>query len=400
MLRDQDGSMASDRPLTAAWRALTLGGLLSATFAVATFRGPARAADDDTPAASPRAAAPATETRIEPPYVRDGMDGLVAIRPAAIHRRIGTGRAAALLSGALGVDLVNLPKQLKVDTTRPGFRKLGWEEIEWLACAFGVGRAKHPRGDDLHSLTLGSLTVRTVAPFDWPAFLRQWRLDLVEARVGDRAYFKIEGPLKPGLGPDPCVYVLDDRTVVFDREKEIRALAAREVPPLPDYLRGPDWERAGRGLLAVAVDNRDGAFAKRYDLGRPDDAMALSIFKGVEHWTFGVADADSIALHAVGSCLGANAGEAIAGAIHSLLRTARDAIEPPDAEAPAAGADQRMYRMAVALLTNLSVRRVDRKVEVRGEGFGTLADFASIVEAGEAKPREPGEKERPEGRQK
>ena len=66
----------------------------------------------------------------------------------------------------------------------------------------------------------------------------------------------------------------------------IRKLAGPEVPPLPAFLRGPDWERACRGLLAVAVNNRDGAFAKPIDLGRPEDAVVLSFFKGVDHWTF------------------------------------------------------------------------------------------------------------------
>jgi beta-lactamase regulating signal transducer with metallopeptidase domain len=69
MLRDQDGSMASDRPLTATWRVLTLCSLLGATFAVATFRGPVRAADD-APVANAPANPRATETRIEPPYAQ------------------------------------------------------------------------------------------------------------------------------------------------------------------------------------------------------------------------------------------------------------------------------------------------------------------------------------------
>ena len=96
------------------------------------------------------------------------------------------------------------------------------------------------------------------------------------------------------------MYLPDDRTIVFDEEKVIRKLAGRRAPPLPAFLRGPDWERACRGLLAVAINNQDGAFAKSYDLGRPDDAVVLSLFKGVDHWTFSVDDADAIVLRACG----------------------------------------------------------------------------------------------------
>ena len=54
-----------------------------------------------------------------------------------------------------------------------------------------------------HGFMVGRPAFRTVAPFDWLAFLRQWRFEFVEVREGGRVYYRIEGPLKEALGPRP-----------------------------------------------------------------------------------------------------------------------------------------------------------------------------------------------------
>src|SRR5262249_34374583 len=151
----------------------------------------------------------------------------------------------------------------------------------------------------------------------------------------------------------------------------------RESSQPPAYLQSPDWERASRGLLAVAITNEDGVFAKQYDLGRPDDAVTLSLFKDVNHWTFWVDDANSIALHAAAACRSGAASTAISGVIDSLLKMARAAMEQPDPEARAVGARERQSgedRMIKALLPNLRVEHAERSVELLTDGFGTLAE--------------------------
>ncbi len=395
MLRDQNESRASDQPLSRTWRAVTAGSLLSLTFGVTALRGPTRAVAG-APTAEAPASVPAALTAIEVPYIRNGMDGIVAIRPASIHRHAGTQLADRdLLSDGLGMDLADLAKILKVDSAAPGFRKLHWEEIEWVAANVLFGRGRNAQSNNLHSIEFGSLTVRAVGPFDWPAFLRQWNFGLEEVREGGRTFYRIVDPMKDLIPPDSCVYILDERTAVFDREKEIRALAGGKVAPLPDYLRGPDWERASRGLLAVAVGNRDGAFAKSFDLGRPEDAVVLTLFQGLDRWTLGVADADPIALHAVGDCLGDDSAAAITGAMLSLLKQGQQGLEHPDPKYLAMKGHQRAHDMAKALLTNLDVRSSGHRVEIRGTDFGTLADFATYLhdEAEEAKARVPDSKE-------
>ncbi len=175
------------------------------------------------------------------------------------------------------------------------------------------------------------------------------------------------------------MYLPDDRTIVGATEKEIRKLAV-EGPLSPAFVRDPDWQRACRGLAAIVINNEGGAFVKAYDVGDPNDAEFLSVLKGVEHWVLGVNDADSIALRAAAACLSDEACKTVASSIDSHVKQFRvflDAVareRPQDVNTP----EGRMY---LRLMAALSIDRGDRSIEIHADGFGTLADLASIVEA-------------------
>ena len=128
------------------------------------------------------------------------------------------------------------------------------------------------------------------------------------------------------------------------------------------------------------MNNQDGAFAKACDLGRPDDAAVLSLLKGVDRWVLGVDDADAIVLHADAACVGRDATESITRAIDSLRKLGLAAIDRAPLVTPDGVDHGGNIRMVKALLANLRVEPADRSVGLRAEGFGTLADFASIVE--------------------
>src|SRR5262249_3339186 len=149
---------------------------------------------------------------------------------------------AALINAAVANGFALVLKERGVDPSKPGRPTLKVEDIEWVTCGLGFGRTEY-KGEKLHSFQLGGLAVRTAAPFDWPTFLRGFRPDFTEVREGGRVYYKVTGRLKPLLGPNPCVYLPDDRTVVFDEEEPIRRLVRRETPAVPAYLAGPEWER-------------------------------------------------------------------------------------------------------------------------------------------------------------
>ena len=141
------------------------------------------------------------------------------------------------------------------------------------------------------------------------------------------AYYKITGELKQMLGPNPCVFLPDDRTIVFDEEDVIRRIAGGEDPAPPAYVRGKEWERASSGLVAIAINNQNDTFAKHYDLGRPDDAVVLSLFKGIDTWIVGVDDADAIVLQADATCRNRDASEAVSRSLDSLIKLGRQYLE-------------------------------------------------------------------------
>jgi hypothetical protein len=385
MLRDGTRNGRMDGPCSRARRLAAATALLGVTAVVAMLRGPARAGEDGAPApAETRSGTLTARTALAPLpplYLHEGMDGVIVLRPAAAVRLVGTKRLMSLVAlMSEDFEFSQLAKQLGVDTTRPGFIRLGLEDLDCITLALGFGRTSN-QGEGLHSIKFGYPTFRTVAPFDWLAYLRQWRLEFAEVREGGHVYYRITGPLREALGPDPCVFLPDDRTIVCDEEKVIRKLAGQGDTPPPDFLRGPDWERASRGLLAVAITNRDGSFAKHYDLGRPDDSEVLTLFRGVDHWTFSVEPAHALALQAAAACASSDASGTIARSIEALVKQGRKALDVGVTQVPPGEVQQRCFRMMKALLANLRVEHADRTVAFRTGGVGTIAEVIATAEA-------------------
>ncbi|HKI20945.1 MAG TPA: M56 family metallopeptidase, partial [Isosphaeraceae bacterium] len=389
MLRDESSTKTFDRPWSRARRLLTAFGLLGLTIGVATLRGPARGAEGG-PSPAAKAVVAATERRDQtnpsiPIYTRERADGVFLVRPAAAYRRTGMDRLLAVIKAAWDEELSMFAKQLKIDTSRPGFLKLRCQDIEWVTGAINLGRHKNLAEDKpQHTFGIGNPTVRMIAPFDWLAFLRQWRFECEEVHVGSRVYYKITGKFKTMLGPNPCAFLPDDRTIVFDEEAEIRKMVGAEKPESPTFLRGKDWERASCGLLALAIKNRNDAFMKHYDLDRPDDSVVLSLFKGVDSWVFGVDDADALVLHADATSRCRDASEAVSRHLDMLIKLGRQfLLKELDPKSPEVAAHELVARMLKALAANVRVEHTDDTITVQTQGFGTLADFATVVE-GEA----------------
>ena len=168
-------------------------------------------------------------------------------------------------------------------------------------------------------------------------------------------------------------------------------MATNTMPPQRAYLRSQEWQHASRGLLAVAIGNEDGSFAKQYDLGRTDDATVLSLIKGVNYWVLGVDDAKNLALHFEASSQDPGSGERIARKIEALLKLGRAACEQGDVADGSLEVKAIINRMAKAILANARIEHTDHTIGVHAEGFGTLGDVGSIIRAdiAEAQSRAP-----------
>ena len=393
MLRDEFNREPSDPPLPPVRRMLTVLGLVGLTMGLATLRGPVRGADGPSPAVKAVVTpSPSHEpwTAFVAPYVRDDMDGVAVIRPAAAFRHKGLDPLLAVIQSSLGEDFSVFAKKLKVDTSRQGFTMLRCQDIEWLTAGIGFGvdrtppqNAPPPPTDGavvpMHRISFGSMAARMVEPFDWPAFLNQWRFGCQEAHEKGHKYYRITAEFKRFLGRNPCFFLPDDRTIVFDEEDVIRRIACGEGPPAPAYFRGKEWERASRGLLAIAINNENGTFGKHYDLGRPDDAVVLSLFNGLDAWIIGVDDADAIVLHAEAACRSRDASEEISRSLNSLINRGRQFLEHGIPDVPDSRARDQVVRMLTALAANVRVEHTDTAIEVQARNFGSLADFAVLV---------------------
>jgi hypothetical protein len=354
--------------------------LVGLTIGIAGLRGPVlRAAGGPQLPAGPAA----VETPFELRYVPEGYDGVVAIRPAAMVRHGGMDRLARLVADALGPVLAQLTGQHDVDTSAPGFLRLDFKDVESVVTGVGFGREEKEKGQQLHRLMVGGvLTIRTAAPFDWLRYLRQWGVGFEEVRDNGRVFYKITGPLGPQLGPsDSCLYLHDDRTVVFGPLGDVPRMAARAEPAAPAYLQGPDWDQVSRALFAVAIDNHDGKFPGRYDLGRTDDAVFLSLFPRVDRWVLGLDDADPMAVRATATCRDGEASQAIARTIEGLRKVGVEALEKlalgsDDADAT----DVLAIRLGRALVTSLHLEPKNHSLEARAEGFATLSDLVTVIE--------------------
>jgi beta-lactamase regulating signal transducer with metallopeptidase domain len=385
----QKESVTEDRPWPRPGRLLAGLCLLVVASSAAMLRGPAWAGEGEKRRGSSQATRVAPNPGgdgVSPPdpfdlqYVSEGVPGIVALRPAACVRHPGLAGVARLLEE---VYLTMLANQCGVSLSQPGRLKLGLADIEWVTTNLNFGRGGvGEHGEPLHTIMMGApVAVRTTRPFDWLRFLREWRFEFEEAREGDRVYYKVTGVVQPQIGSDPCVYLPDDRTMVLSDTDSIRKLIRRRVPFHPAHLTGADWDRVSRGLLVLAIQDRDGVLAKDYDLGRPDDEVVLPLLKGVDHWVLGVDDTESLGVHAFAACRG-DASATIARTAETLVTLGRAAV---GREAAAIRTDEnaaRALRLAEALLANLRVGHDDHSVRLDAEGFGTLAELGTIAEAG------------------
>ena len=128
---------------------------------------------------------------------------MVLIRPSAALRHQGMDRFLAVIKEYLDKEVAIHAKRLEIDTSRPGFLKLRCQDIEWVTGAVDLRtRIKNgAKGEPFHTFALGISTIRMVAPFDWLAFLRQWRFDCEKVEEGTSAYFRVTGELMGIFGP-------------------------------------------------------------------------------------------------------------------------------------------------------------------------------------------------------
>jgi beta-lactamase regulating signal transducer with metallopeptidase domain len=384
----ESSSNVAERPWSLTSRMVSAACLLGMAMSIAMLRTPSRA-DEKGPAAQTAAPAAAIKSdagldreAIDWLYVPDRMDGLVMVRPAAAFRRFGKPGLASIIARTIALEFcapfVAEPGFLLSPDQLPA---LSLENVEWITGGFRFGVHQPIKGEKekLHTFELRGAAIRTVAPVDWLAFFRRCGIRLTEARAGTGTFYRIANGKNLEPAPEPCIYLPDNRTVVFESREAIEKLASSGRCEVPAYLKGKEWQNASKGILAFAFHNQPD-FAKRYDLGRPDDRVVLSLLDGVDSWILGVDDADQIGIQAVGVTPRDDVQERIARLVESLVQQGQKELNGTNPDPAPTALQLDALRMMKGLLTNVQTRRAPGGLTIDSRGFGTLSQFAALIE--------------------
>jgi hypothetical protein len=371
MLRTDD---SMERPWSKGRRLAVALAMVGVALAALSLRRPARGEEPDEGA---KPAEAAKREGFDLAYVPEDAMGFVAIRPAALFRRAGMARFAAMADAGAAEMIAVISQVSKAKPDAPRSRPIRVEDIEQMTAGVTVGPIKSKKSvknGATHQMMFGGLTLRMVAPFDWPAQLRAWGMEPTAVRDGDRTYYRLSNKL---LGEAPGgVYCPDDRTAVFDAEDRILRLMRRPAGWAPAYAGGEGWEHVRSGLVLVALDNRGGRWTEQLKPSRAEEVKLAAVFEHAERWALGVSDADELSLRAVGTCVDGRAAEAAERATGAFLAITRKLVA---AEGPEA--DPGLGRLK-ALLDGLRVGREGRAVVVRSTGPGMLAEvLAAMLDA-------------------
>jgi beta-lactamase regulating signal transducer with metallopeptidase domain len=228
-------------------------------------------------------------------YVPDDAMGVVAVHPAATFRRQGMAKYAGQLNALTSMQ--GLDKALGIPISKCPLKV---EQIEQITAVVTLGHSVH-QGKETGKLMIGSPAIRTIEPFDWLKLVRSWWSDAVQMKEGDKVYYKIHCPV---LGPNPCFYIPDNRTVVCGEEANILRLIRRQAPPAPDFARGADWKTVEHCLLTVILDNHDGRISRQSKEVPEDDeeAQVKEFLELSDRWVLGLADTDDFLVRFVATC--------------------------------------------------------------------------------------------------
>lgn len=370
---------AKDGTLPVAGRALVIGLLLAVGLGVTALRPPTPSlAGELSPAPSGAAKAPAAVEAPGPEapaydlsYVPEKAMGFFAIHPAALFRRPGT---------KVQRDQVNalLAKVFPDCGLTP-------ESIEQMT----VGIYLHPRNKKTGQqgrFTMTGIMVRSVSDVDWKARFNALAkvfgstdAGFVESRFDGKVYYHAKKLVQ--LGPDPCLYFPDARTVVLDDESGVRRYIQRGEGFRPEYARGDDWRKAERGLCAVVLNNRDQGWLFDEEPEEPAGREATDVLKNANRWILAVDGTDTIKIEATANCDAEQNGRRIVQAAEALLDRAKTALErdPKAPDGNASDVAKLALEVARRQLWACRVRQLGTAVIVRFDGDVSFADALKVA---------------------
>jgi hypothetical protein len=198
--------------------------------------------------------------------------------------------------------------------------------------------------------------------------------ELVEIRYEGLIYYKVTN--LPAFVFNPCFYFPDARTIVNFEEDEIRRLATREVGDRPEFVRGAEWHKLERGLIALAIDNHDDRLRLDKETAEPDDLLVAPLLQNATRWICGVEGDDSLIVRAIATCGTNEKGQSVSRTAESLFAMLRGAFEKSKVDHADKG-EEPLFRLVRELLQGCKLRRDGSVIEVSVECRHTLEDLVT-----------------------
>ncbi len=364
MLKTKDGRFG--KPVSRWSRALIVGLLAVAVLGVSALRCPAQK-EEAKPAServngaekpSKDAATPAPE---EEPFnlsflAPDAM-GIVAVRPSAVLCRPGLKKYADEANKGVAAlcKLYGLSRAFGLPI----------QDIDQVSATIRIGTDKTTEGTRNNLMLQTPFVIRSVKPFDWSKELKELIPGVTEARHGGKVVYKFptDGPIALFFGPKKaCCFIADGRTIVFDADEDVDRLIARKPGDAPAWAA--DLKRVERGVLALVLDNRNGACGKEL-AARDKSIEAVAAFHLHTSWIVAGVSADKdFVCDAVAHFDGEETAGKAEKVIKEGLATARDLLAKPE-----------------TLLTTLDDNSIDRDDAKwsRDAQLSTLQFFQALI---------------------
>lgn len=322
------------------------------------------------PATQPVLAARSAVPAFDLSYIPDDAMGVVAFHPAATFRRQGMAQYADQLNALTAMK--GIDKALEIPISKCPLKV---EQIEQVTVGVIFDR-KVIKGKEVDRFMIHGLAIRTVEPFDWVTLLRSWWPNATEMKEGTRVYYKVH---HPPLGPNGCVFIPDNRTLVCDDERFVLPLIRRPVVGAPEFARGDDWKRVEHDLLAVILDNHDGRISRVTKKVTPDadEAQFDECLERSDRWTMGLADTDDFLPQFIATCRDPQSVQTIAKVVGKVRDSClEEAHKPHKDEMP----DYLRYQeLAAHLLKNLRVEAGQTSLRVEPGGGVKLAELLPLI---------------------
>jgi hypothetical protein len=379
MLRVTDDTPGRTVPHRRPWLAAAL--VVAIAAAVSALRGPTREALAGPPAERPK---PEEVAPFDLSLLRTDdkeADGFYGVRPAALLNRPGAEPTRKAINAEIDAVMAAL-----LQGNSLGIHAEDVEQIMGRVYFKGENKAGK------RSMVMSLNALRTTRDMDW-AKLRDACGGLLKRREWKgETYVGIEMSelLMSLLGKgDGYLWAADARTLVFENEDHIKALieakAAGKKLPTPDYAAG--WDGVSRGLIAVAIDNRNRRLLDRTvteaelkeclaDPNRPDYHF-IRFYQNAGVVVAGVGGADDCRVDVRASADNPAAAAELVRTCELVLAASKNVLTGAEKEAALGGVDAVIIDFERKLLDRAAVHRDGTVVTVHAEVASGLNAFIS-----------------------